>query len=131
MNNTYIRVALVLLLPLWSGYGQDAGATREQGDQILGELRQIRRLWREMGNGGVRAPQDPAMRLKLEAGPAPVLGAPEARVTIMEFIDYQCPYCQRFHVSTFALLKRDYIGSGKVRFVSRDLPLTVRLDHSA
>src|SRR5262249_25154444 len=40
-----------------------------------------------------------------------------------EFADYQCPFCQRFHLATFALLKRDYIDSGKVRFVSRDLPL--------
>src|SRR5207248_9391886 len=35
----------------------------------------------------------------------------------------QCPFCQRFHVTTFAELKRQYIDTGKVRFYTRDLPL--------
>ena len=41
----------------------------------------------------------------------------------MEFTDYQCPYCQRFHVASFPELKRAYIDTGKVRFFSKDLPL--------
>jgi protein-disulfide isomerase len=40
-----------------------------------------------------------------------------------EFTDYQCPFCRRFETNTFAELKKDYIDTGKVRFVSRDLPL--------
>jgi protein-disulfide isomerase len=42
---------------------------------------------------------------------------------MVEFTDFQCPYCRNFHVSTFADLKREYIDTGKLRFVSRDLPL--------
>lgn len=41
----------------------------------------------------------------------------------MEFTDYQCPFCSRFHTSAFEQLKTDYIDTGLVRFVSRDLPL--------
>jgi len=42
---------------------------------------------------------------------------------MVEFTDFQCPFCQRFHVATFSELKKNYIDTGKLRFVSRDLPL--------
>ena len=59
-----------------------------------------------------------------------MLGSKDAPLTIVEFTDYQCPFCQRFHLATFPLLKRDYIDTGKVRFVSRDLPLTQLHPHA-
>jgi protein-disulfide isomerase len=52
----------------------------------------------------------------------PVLGDPTARVTIIEFGDYQCPYCRIFWKDTFPRLKKEYIDTGKVRFVFRDFP---------
>ena len=117
-------IALSFLLLLWPLYGEDTGITKEQADQILGELRQIRRILEDQAKGAVRPAQDPVTKLKMQIGDAPVLGAPEAPITIIEFTDYQCPYCQRFHLATFGLLKRDYIDTGKVKYVSRDLPLT-------
>jgi protein-disulfide isomerase len=53
----------------------------------------------------------------------PMLGAKSAPVTMVEFADYQCPFCRQFHVQTFAELKKNFIDTGKVRFFSRDLPL--------
>jgi protein-disulfide isomerase len=53
----------------------------------------------------------------------PVLGAATAPVTIVEFIDYECPYCQRFVTETWPKLKAAYVDTGKVRFVARDFPL--------
>ena len=52
----------------------------------------------------------------------PVLGDPNARVTIIEFGDYQCPFCRSFWKDTFPRLKKEYIDTGKVRFVFRDFP---------
>ena len=52
-----------------------------------------------------------------------MLGAAEAPVTVVEFTDYQCPFCKRFIQSTFPQLKRDFIDTGKVRWIVRDLPL--------
>jgi protein-disulfide isomerase len=54
---------------------------------------------------------------------APTLGRPNAPVTVVEFSDYACPFCQRFFATTFPVLKKDYIDSGKVRYVFRDFPL--------
>lgn len=54
---------------------------------------------------------------------APALGSPKAPVTMVEFTDFQCPFCSRFHQGTFPALKKDFIDTGKVLYVVRDLPL--------
>jgi protein-disulfide isomerase len=68
-------------------------------------------------------PQDQIVKAKVNVGNAPMLGKKDAPLTIVEFTDYQCPFCQRFHTTTFNEMKEKYIDTGKVRFYSRDLPL--------
>ncbi|MBI4176699.1 MAG: DsbA family protein, partial [Candidatus Aenigmarchaeota archaeon] len=66
------------------------------------------------GNGGaiaVSADDDPA------AGPA------DAKVTLIEFSDFQCPFCGRFYEQTLSQIKSNYVDTGKIRFVYRDFPL--------
>jgi len=53
----------------------------------------------------------------------PFLGDDDAPVTIIEFSDFQCPFCRKFFVQTLDSLKREYIDTGKVKFVYRDFPL--------
>lgn len=53
----------------------------------------------------------------------PVLGNADAPVTIVEFSDFQCPFCQSFWAETFPQIKERYIDTGKVKFVYRDYPL--------
>lgn len=50
------------------------------------------------------------------------LGKADAPVVMVEFTDYECGYCKRFFEQTFPLLKRDFIDTGKLRFVSRNMP---------
>lgn len=52
----------------------------------------------------------------------PVLGDPKARVTIIEFADYQCPFCRSFWKDTLPRLKKEYVDTGKVKIVFRDFP---------
>ena len=54
----------------------------------------------------------------------PVLGNPDAPVTVVEFSDYECPFCKRHYEQTYAQLKTNYIDTGKVKLVFRDLPLS-------
>jgi protein-disulfide isomerase len=126
MRKAAVRFALCFFLALWPLYNADAALAQAQTqtDQILEELRQMRRLLEELVKNSRGQGQNPPANSKIELGTAPILGEKSAPVTIVEFTDYQCPFCQRFHLSTFPLLKRDYIDSGKVRFVSRDFPLT-------
>jgi protein-disulfide isomerase len=65
-----------------------------------------------------------SVQLRLEPG-EPSLGKAAAPLTMVEFTDYQCPYCRRFQAEVFPRLKRDYIDTGKLRFIARDLPLEI------
>jgi protein-disulfide isomerase len=115
---------LVLLLPLGAqDAAKDAGITRQQADQILNELRQIRQLLERQQAQAPRPQEEQATRAKLNLAGFAMLGSKEAPLTIVEFTDYQCPFCQRFHTTAFPDLKKNYIDTGKVRFYSRDLPL--------
>ena len=53
-----------------------------------------------------------------------VLGNEDAPVTIIEFSDYQCPFCRKFWTETFSQIKTQYIDTGKVKLVFRDFPLS-------
>jgi protein-disulfide isomerase len=115
---------LALLLPLGAqDAGKDQGITRQQADQILNELRQIRQLLEKQQAPAPRDREEQAIKAKLNLEGFAMLGAKEAPLTIVEFTDYQCPFCQRFHATSFPDLKKNYIDTGKARFYSRDLPL--------
>jgi protein-disulfide isomerase len=53
----------------------------------------------------------------------PMLGTPDAPLTLIEFSDYQCPHCRRFVETPLPALRHDYIDIGKLRYVFRDFPL--------
>jgi protein-disulfide isomerase len=61
--------------------------------------------------------------LTVGAAGVAVLGATTAPVTIVEFTDYQCPFCGQHAQTTFGALRAEYVDSGRVRYVVRDLPL--------
>lgn len=54
----------------------------------------------------------------------PVLGDANAPVTMIDFTDYECPFCKRYFDETFSQIKKEYIDTGKVKYVVRDLPLS-------
>ncbi len=54
---------------------------------------------------------------------APYLGQPDAVVTLIEFTDYQCPFCRRHNTQTKPQLIKDYVETGKLKYVLREFPL--------
>jgi protein-disulfide isomerase len=52
----------------------------------------------------------------------PILGPESASITIIEFSDYECPYCRKWHLEVFPLLREKY--PDQIRYVFRDFPLT-------
>lgn len=54
----------------------------------------------------------------------PYLGSKDAPVTVVEFSDFQCPFCRRYWRDIIPRLKEEYVNTGRVRFVYRDFPLT-------
>lgn len=115
----WAALPLALLVPL----AAEPGITKKQADQILDELRQIRQLLEKQQTS---APgEEPVIKAKVSTAGAFAIGSNNAPLTMVEFTDFQCPFCQRFHLTTFPEIKKNYIDTGKVRFVSRDLPLDI------
>jgi protein-disulfide isomerase len=54
----------------------------------------------------------------------PFKGSPDAPVTIVEFSDFQCPYCARFYKNTLPQIEEKYIKTGKVKLIYKDFPLS-------
>ncbi len=121
------RVTLLVLFPVFTGVAQDGasdpGITRKQADDILNELRQIRQLLEGQNRSAGQAPAAAPLtgRVRLDQGYS--LGSSEAPLAMVEFTDYECPFCRQFQSSTFAEIRKQYIDTGKVRFVVRDFPL--------
>jgi len=106
------------------------GMTTGQADAILNELRQIRQLLEKQQvqlehlTSVPSVGTTPLARLQLRVESSwNSMGHADAPVTVVEFTDYECPFCKRFHIGVFAALKKSYIDTGKVRWITRDLPL--------
>ena len=60
---------------------------------------------------------------KLNLQGAPVEGSASAKVTLVEFSDFQCPFCRRFYLDAYPDVKKNYIDTGKVKLVFMNFPL--------
>ena len=52
-----------------------------------------------------------------------MLGNPKAKVTVIEFASLTCPHCAQFQQVVFPDIKKNYIDTGKIRYVFKDYPL--------
>ena len=67
----------------------------------------------------------PTAKIEVSADDDAFLGPENAKVVIIEFSDFQCPFCRSFWRDTLSQIKEQYINSGKsVKFVYRDFPLS-------
>jgi protein-disulfide isomerase len=100
------------------------GISSEQGQQILDELKAIRKALEQGGQAaGQAAPApDDKVSMALPSGGFSE-GKANAPLVMVEYTDYQCPFCQQFHNTAYAQIKANYIDTGKIRFISRDFPL--------
>jgi len=87
-------------------------------------------MWRVLSPGNPPRPQPvipapsiptPPEPLSLEG--AELLGSPHAKVAIIEFSDFECPFCATFSQKTLPALMADYIDANKVRLAFRHLPM--------
>lgn len=64
-----------------------------------------------------------AAQMNVALGHLPLLGNKNAKVTIVEFSDFQCPFCEAFYTDTLSQLKQDYLDTGKARLAFRHFPI--------
>ncbi len=124
MKKTILWLLVISLIP-FTAFAE--GITKQQGDAILKELKGIRQELKEIKKRGVGAPARGRQARPTTAQVAtlgnPILGDLKAPITMVEFTDYQCPFCRKFYLQAYKKLKKQYIDTGKLRLVLRDLPL--------
>jgi protein-disulfide isomerase len=135
------RLSAALVATLWLA-APAAAASKEDDDalkkeiealktsqqQVLKELGEIKQLLQKQATAQAQArpPAPPPPNVKgmvLDLGKNPTVGSPAAKVTLVEFTDYQCPYCSQYARDTYKQIKSQYIDTGKVRYTVMDQPL--------
>jgi protein-disulfide isomerase len=102
-----------------SDLSRRVSALEEQQKQIIQQLDSISRMLEP------KSPQSssaPPTSIKIQS--EPFIGERKARVAILEFADFECPYCGQFAHDTYPQLVENYVKTGKVVFFYHDFPLS-------
>ena len=93
-------------------------ALREEVGQVRQAITDLRRA-----AAAPAAPTGPPLPAFVSLEDDPAMGSATAPVAIVEFSEFQCPFCRRYQDQTMAQIKEQYVDTGKVRYVFRDFPL--------
>lgn len=104
-----------------SGIKKDIEALKEGQQAIQKDLQDIKKLLAARPAAGP-APEQ-ALNAIISIDGEPTKGDKNAKLTLVEFSEYQCPFCGRHVRDTFPNIDKEYIQTGKVKYVFRDLPL--------
>ena len=129
-----LRIAvLVVTLVVAASAAADAQVSREEFEALkseVGTLKETLKTQNEMLRqffervGAMREGREaPFKEMLVAIDGAPFYGRADAKVTVVEFSDYQCPFCARYSNDTFPQIEREYIDTGRVKYVFRDFPI--------
>ncbi len=138
-----VALALLAVVPVAARPGQAGGdqdlqkrmAALEAGQKaILKELQEIKVLLQTRPPLPAPAPGAPPANapmpnlggppnFDLEITGAPAKGRPDAKLVVVEFSDFECPFCGRYTRETMPQVERDYVDTGKIMYVFRHFPL--------
>ncbi|MCA9944721.1 MAG: thioredoxin domain-containing protein, partial [Anaerolineales bacterium] len=102
----------------------DAVAELIENGELEATLEAQMRQAYEQAQAQAAQPQTPTGPVDVPIDGAYAVGDPNAPITIIEYTDYQCPFCSRHFEQTYGLLKENYIDTGVVYYVFKDFPLT-------
>jgi protein-disulfide isomerase len=100
---------------------KDISALKEGQQAIQKDLQEIKKLLASRPAG--QAPAEQALNALVSTEGEPFRGDKNAKLTLIEFSEFQCPFCGRHVRETVPQLEKEYVATGKVRYVFRDLPL--------
>lgn len=117
---------LLVSLPVRADEREDLARSIETLNEtqkaILKELQEIRRLLQQQ-QLQPRAAAEVLPSAPIDISGNPQKGASAAKVALLEFSEFQCPYCARFARDTWPQLQKEYVDTGRVKHVWLDLPL--------
>jgi len=84
---------------------------------------EVRSLKSEVGKKAVAAQPQAKKAGPIKIADSPTIGDKKAQIAVIEFSDYQCPYCRRHFQQTLPEIEKNYIDTGKVKYVMKQFPL--------
>lgn len=124
----FIPVLLAFALTLTAQAAPDAAALKKEIDALKAEQAALRKEVQEL-----KSVLDPVLtQLIAKAGPLgkevplaglPVMGNAKAEITVIEYSDYQCPFCARYFQQTFPDIRKNFVDTGKIRYMFSNFPL--------
>jgi protein-disulfide isomerase len=119
-------IGLVILVLLVAACAPDPGAPT-LGDQATAQVAQDMAAVAETPEAAEKEEpiqeSPPTPELQVDPDDWHVLGSPDAPVTIVEYSDFQCPFCGRYVAETYPQIVENYVEAGQVRYVFRHFPL--------
>ena len=115
-------VVTIAIAAFFGGYLTSTIDDSTTNQDLLDAIEEIENLQQTPSPAVAQAPAT-AQPIRVSLDDDPIRGEPDAPVTIVEFSDFQCPFCARFHSNTLPQIEQNYISTGKVNFVYRDFPL--------
>jgi len=97
---------------------KEVEALRQGQLQLQRELQEINALLRRRQAAVIDVPN-----VVLPIDGYPSKGSQSAKLILVEFTDYQCPFCGRHFQQTSPQIERDYVNTGRIKYVVRDFPL--------
>lgn len=126
----FIKTLTVVCLLMFSITAWSASTKEEiqelstQVEAMQKDLTEIKKLLKEIKSAPAPRAAAQAFREQVVSiGSSPVKGQTNATVTLMEFSDYQCPFCSRHYREVMPTLIADYVDTGKLKFVMREKPI--------
>jgi protein-disulfide isomerase len=96
---------------------QEVARLSTQQQQILDSLDELKRMIKGPGQPALKPPET------MSVAGEPFKGQPGATLAIIEYADFQCPFCRRFEHEVYPQIRDNYISTGKVKYFHRDMPL--------
>ena len=94
-----------------------------QADAMLREIRELRALVQKQQTPAPPPSPEAPRIVTVPLGDSPSLGRTDAPLVLVEFTDFQCHFCRRAHDEVLAVLQKKFVDTGRLRLVSRNLPL--------
>lgn len=118
-----LLLTLLLMFPFpgFAEVEEEIAELREEVSEIKKDLQEIKRFLQLNSRRPGRRPSSKIAAASIDDDP--ILGDRDAPITLIEFSDYQCPFCGRFFRQTLPQIEKEFIQTGKVRYVFRDFPV--------
>lgn len=124
----FVPMVLAFALVLTGQAAPDVAALKKEIDALKADQAALRKEVQEL-----KSVLDPVLtQLIAKAGPLgkevalaglPAMGNAKAEVTVIEYSDYQCPFCLRYFSQTWPEVRKSYVETGKVRYLFSNFPL--------